>query len=91
MPPLIIVDLEREPLERWVRHRTTAQALALRSRMIFGMCRRPQQHRSACRPGMSDETVGSGVPGSRNGDWTAGRMSLAAADRVGLPMTMWSV
>ena len=35
MPPLILYDFERETLERWVRHQTTAQALALRSRMIL--------------------------------------------------------
>ncbi|MCY4417710.1 MAG: hypothetical protein OXE87_15575 [Chloroflexi bacterium] len=55
------------------------------------MCRRPHNTGVAADLGMCDETVGSGVPGSWNGDWTAGRMSLAAADRVVLTMTKWSV
>ena len=91
MPPLILYDFEREPLERWVRHRTTAQALALRSRMILGCAEGSSNTAVAADLGLSDETVASGVPGSRNGDWTAGRMSLAAADRVVLTMTKWSV
>ncbi len=36
MPPLIFDDVERETLERWVRGPKTAQALALRARMIMG-------------------------------------------------------
>ena len=35
MPPLILDDTERETLERWVRRPKTAQALALRARMIL--------------------------------------------------------
>jgi transposase len=35
MPPLSLTDDERETLERWARRRTTAQALALRARMVL--------------------------------------------------------
>ena len=36
IPPVILNDTERETLERWVRRPKTAQALALRARMILG-------------------------------------------------------
>ena len=57
MPALILSDAERETLERWVRRPKTAQALALRVRMIL-----------ACAEGRSNTAVGSelGVVG-RNG------------------------
>ena len=35
MPPLILDDVERETLERWVRRPKTAQAMALRARMVL--------------------------------------------------------
>jgi transposase len=35
MPPLSLTNDERETLERWARRRTTAQALALRARMVL--------------------------------------------------------
>ena len=33
---LFVSDEDRETLERWTRRRTTAQALALRSRIVLG-------------------------------------------------------
>ncbi|WP_037855465.1 IS630 family transposase [Streptomyces sp. NRRL S-31] len=35
MPPLSVTDAQRAALEGWVRRRTTAQALALRSRIVL--------------------------------------------------------
>src|SRR3569833_2253410 len=35
LPPLVLSDEERETLLRWSRRRTTAQALALRSRIVL--------------------------------------------------------
>ena len=91
MPPLILDDVERETLERWVRRPKTAQALALRARMILG-----------CAEGRSNTTVGTdlecpmrrwgnGVPGSWNGGWTDCRTNRAADGLERLPMTTWSV
>jgi predicted transcriptional regulator len=33
--PIVLTTEEREPLERWVRRPTTAQALALRARLVL--------------------------------------------------------
>ena len=49
MPPLILDDVERETLERWVRRPKTAQALALRARMIL-----------ACAEGRSNPPAADG-------------------------------
>ncbi|MGA5347064.1 IS630 family transposase, partial [Streptomyces griseoincarnatus] len=35
IPPLSLTDAQRAALEGWVRRRTTAQALALRSRIVL--------------------------------------------------------
>ena len=60
---------ESEQLERWVRRRTSAQALALRSRIVL-----------ACGTGLTNKQVAarlgcqrsaSGGPGSCNRGWTA--------------------
>ncbi len=54
MPPLILDDVERETLERWVRRPKTAQALALRARMILGCAEgrsNPPAADSGCRLG----------------------------------------
>ncbi len=60
MPPLILHDMERETLERWVRRPKTAQALALRARMIL-----------ACAEGRSNTAVGAdlGVSDATVGKW----------------------
>ena len=60
MPPLILDDMERETLERWVRRPKTAQALALRARMIL-----------ACSEGRSNTAVGAdlGVSDATVGKW----------------------
>ena len=60
MPPLILDDTERETLERWVRRPKTAQALALRARMIL-----------ACAAGRSNTAVAAdlGVSGATVGKW----------------------
>ena len=60
MPPLILDDAERETLERWVRRPKTAQALALRARMIL-----------ACAAGRSNTAVAAdlGVSGATVGKW----------------------
>src|SRR5438128_1509544 len=35
VPPIVLTTDERETLERWVRRPTTAQALALRARLVL--------------------------------------------------------
>ena len=58
MPPLILDDVERETLERWVRRPKTAQALALRARMILGCAEGRSNTTVGTDLGVSDETVG---------------------------------
>ena len=50
--------LERETLERWVRRPKTAQALALRARMILGCAEGRSNTTVGTDLGVSDETVG---------------------------------
>ena len=59
-PPLILDDTERSTLERWERRPKTAQALALRVRMVL-----------AGAAGRSNTAVGAdlGVSGATVGKW----------------------
>ena len=65
MPPLILDDTERETLERWVRRPKTAQALALRARMILGCAEGGSNTAVAADLGCPMRRWGSGAPGSR--------------------------
>ena len=60
IPPVILDEAERVTLERWVRRPKTAQALALRARMILG-----------CAQGRSNTVVAAdlGVSGATVGKW----------------------
>ena len=58
IPPLILDDVERETLERWVRRPKTAQALALRARMVLACAEGRSNTAVAADLGVSDETVG---------------------------------
>ena len=58
MPPLLLDDTERETLERWVRRPRTAQALALRARMILACAAGRSNIAVAADLDVSDETVG---------------------------------
>ncbi len=62
MPPVNLDDTERETLEGWVRRPKTAQALALRARMVLG-----------CAGGRSNTVVAAdlGVSGETVGKWRA--------------------
>ena len=58
MLPLILEDVERETLERWVRRSKTAQALALRARMVLACAEGRSNTAVGADLGVSDETVG---------------------------------
>ena len=58
MPPVILDEVEREALVRWVRRPKTAQALALRARMILGCAEGRSNTTVGADLGVSDETVG---------------------------------
>lgn len=58
MPPVNLDDTERETLEGWVRRPKTAQALALRARMVLGCAEGRSNTVVAADLGVSGETVG---------------------------------
>ena len=90
--PLILDDVVRETLERWVRRPKTAQALALRARMILGCAEgRSNTPRWAPTWECPMRRWGNGVPDSWNGGWTDCRTNRAADGLERLPMTTWSV
>jgi transposase len=79
--PLVLGEGDREVLERWVRRRTTAQALALRARILL-----------ACAEGAANTAVADelGVTPQTVGKWRArfvesGVQGLLDEPRVGRP------
>ena len=74
---------ERETLEQWTRRPKTAQALALRARIILSSADGHQQHQGwppIC--GYALTRWGNGVPGSWNNGWTACWTNRAAVAPV---------
>ncbi|MGK5534348.1 IS630 family transposase [Streptomyces sp. URMC 129] len=57
IPPLTLSDAEREVLEGWVRRRSTAQALALRSRIVLECAQGHAILEVARRLGVAADTV----------------------------------
>src|SRR5215472_7119214 len=55
--PLTLTEEEQETLERWSRRRTTAQALALRSRIVLSCARGETNERVAQRLHVTPQTV----------------------------------
>lgn len=56
--PLVLKDEDRETLERWVRRRTTAQALALRARIVLAAADGATNVAVAEQVGVTKQTVG---------------------------------
>ena len=56
-PLVVLADVERETLERWARRHTSAQALALRCRVVL-----------ACADGGSNTEVAERGTAARSGD-----------------------
>ena len=91
MPALILSDAERETLERWVRRPKTAQALALRARMILACAEGRSNTAVGAELGVSDGTVGKcRARGLWNGGWMVCRTNPAAVGPDRLPMTTWN-
>jgi transposase len=57
-PPLILSDVERETLQRWSRRAKTAQALALRARIVLACADGEDNKSVAARVGVWPQTVG---------------------------------
>jgi transposase len=58
IPSLTLTDGERTRLEQWARRRSTAQALALRSRIVLAAARGESNQAVAEQLGVSQQTVG---------------------------------
>lgn len=56
--PLVLSEQEREVLDGWARRRTTAQALALRARIVLACTEPGSNVEIARRLGIHDDTVG---------------------------------
>ena len=55
---LVLTEAERDQLVRWARRRTSAQALALRSRIVLGCAEGLNNKQVAAREGVTQQTVG---------------------------------
>ena len=58
LPELTVTESERETLERWSRRPTTAQALALRARIILGCGEEKTNTQVAAELGITKQMVG---------------------------------
>ena len=58
MVELAVSDRDRQTLQRWVRRRTSAQALALRARIVLACAEGEANYRVAERLGVTAQTVG---------------------------------
>ena len=58
LPPLEITDEERETLERWIRRRKTAQALAQRARLVLSSAEGKSNKVVSEQVGLTPQTVG---------------------------------
>lgn len=77
---LVLTDAERDQLRSWSRRRSSAQALALRSRIALGCAEGFDNKQVAAPEQVSQVTVGSGVGGS----WSYGSTDcLMIHGRVG--------
>src|SRR5262245_58903457 len=55
---LVVTSAEREALERWARRPKTAQALALRARIVLSCATGATNQRVAARFGVTEQMVG---------------------------------
>jgi transposase len=58
MPPLVLADEERQALQQWARRAKTAQALALRSKIVLACAEGIPNKQVAARLGVTPQMVG---------------------------------
>jgi FixJ family two-component response regulator len=58
VPPLVLADEERQVLVRWARRAKTAQALALRSKIVLACAEGIANKEVAARFGVTPQMVG---------------------------------
>ena len=68
---LALDGAERETLEQWTRRPKTAQALALRARIVLACADGRSNTGVAAELRVCVDTVGNGVPDSWSNGWTA--------------------
>ncbi|WP_031173217.1 IS630 family transposase [Streptosporangium roseum] len=90
LPPVILSEDERAELERWTRRRTTAQALALRARIVLACA---QQSPDATTPSIGEVAEETGVSRPTVTTWRKrfladGLQGLADEERPGRPRTI---
>src|SRR5437762_9031740 len=90
VPPIVLTTDERETLDRWTRRPTTAQALALRARLVL-RCAAGETATAIARDlHVTKQTVGNGAADLSRGDWTDCSTSLVPVCRERLPTPMSS-
>ena len=82
IPPLALDGAERETLEQWTRRPKTAQALALRARIVLSSADGHSNTAVAVELRVCVDTVGKCGPGSWSKGWTACWTNRAAAAPV---------
>ena len=87
---VVLTDEERETLERWARRPKSAQALALRCRIVLAAADGGMNKDIAARLGCSAATVGKWRAGSRSTGWTVCMTSRGRAGRARSPTRTWS-
>src|SRR3974377_2265797 len=94
LEPVVLTDEERQVLGGWARRRKTAQALALRSRIILACADGTSVSEVSAELGVSRTTAGRGRgAGGGRGSWGpgggGGMTSRARAVRARSPTRTW--
>ena len=87
LEPVVLTDEERQVLEGWARRRKTAQALALRSRIVLACADGGPSARSRPSWGDAGPRWASGGRGSWSSGWRGWATSRARAGRARSPTT----
>lgn len=91
LPPLEITDEERETLERWIRRRKTAQALAQRARLVLSSTEGKSNKAVSEQVGLTPRLLGSGVAGFFTKTWMGSWMNRGQALPARSPTPTWKV
>jgi hypothetical protein len=88
MAELVLSEAERVELKLLSSRRKTAQALAVRARIVLECARGLENQEVAARLRVAKGTVGNGAAGLSRSEWTGCMTSLAPARRARSRMTV---